>query len=74
MVKYCAPSWSLGHTRMQVDVASNGDEEFDNCYLGRNKDDQTSIQWPNEWPLITEINVMKTGLEKTTIEVDDSTC
>ena len=56
---------------MQVDVASNGDEEFDNCYLGRNKDDQTSFLCPYEWQLNPAINVMKTGLEKTTVIVDD---
>ena len=59
---------------MQVEVASNGDGEIDYCYLGRNKDDQTSILCPYEWPLYSAINVMKTGLEKTTVKVDDSTC
>ena len=59
---------------MQVEVAlnlaSNGDGEIDYCYLGRKKD-QTSILCPYEWPLNPAFNVMKTGLEKTTVIVDD---
>ena len=40
----------FSHTRMKVEVASNGDGEIGYSYLGRNKDDQTPILCPYEWP------------------------
>ena len=60
---------------MQVEVtlnlASSDDGGIEHCFLGRNKDDQTSILCPYKWQLNPAINVMKTGLEKTTVIVDD---
>ena len=60
---YASMSLSHSNNRKQVKVAYNGDGEIGYCYLGRNKDDQTSIQCPYKWPLYSAIIDMKTGLE-----------